>query len=89
VGPTVCIMLDGAYEIPTRVDGYTKKWIKQFHQNSGASNESPSLSIIQEEWIAFWKGAKERMSCASHTMQFVTWKVVAYSNIISEFDALL
>jgi hypothetical protein len=89
IGQSVFMILDGTYELPSGLDEYTRKLIAHLWKNNKAKRESPELKITPEEWKNFWKGAKERPSCASEILHFGTWKVGAHRDIIPEAEGLL
>jgi hypothetical protein len=89
ISPAVCMMLDGTYDPPEKVDEYTKKLIKQFRKNREATDHDPLYKITPEEWKSFRKGATERTSCGYDILHFGTWKAGSFSENITELDALL
>jgi hypothetical protein len=83
------MVLEGTYEPPEELDGYTKNLIKQFRQNRKTTEHYPLYKITPEEWKSFWKGATERMSYACDILYFGTRKAKSFSETIMELDALL
>jgi hypothetical protein len=89
IGPKVCQMLGGTYEPPEGVDDATRLLIEQFCRNYKARTYAKPCKITTEEWQGFWRVAKENASCASKLLHFGVWKAVAFSDLISELDAIL
>jgi hypothetical protein len=49
----------------------------------------PKVFQMLERMQSFWRGAKEKISCASKLLHFGVWKAGSSSDLISEVDAIL
>ena len=79
-------ILNGTYECPPEVDEYTKAFLAQIQ----VPQQQPQvrLSITSDDYIWYWKKAKERTSSSFSGLHFGHWKAAIGTPLLVEFHAL-
>jgi hypothetical protein len=90
IGPNAAAVMNGTYDIPDKVDPYTRKFIKQLAMEQTIKQDLPICTYFTTaEWKQSWQNAKERTLAASEFLHFGHFKAGSTNDIIANFEATM
>ena len=80
-------VMDGQYECPPGTHHFSRQVLQQLAMSDIARNaEETSQEITVEQWMKFWKSARETTASGPSDMHFGVLKAGAHSNNLASFD---